>query len=308
MEQLTLWSVEALASLSVSQEKEKDLTELPVLCGSLSDVLMKSGLAGSCGKTCRGHCRARMGRISDASCAPWMNSGMVWRGEYWTHSFSEYPKDADVSFLSDVLETRSVQEKYYLSERACRGILNRANRYGKSLPEEMEEALMNVIHSSSDTQDRSISAVDKERKSKKNVSTTLSTSNNQVIFVKTKNARNDTDYETWKPGNVAPTLNCFDVGETRSKVVCLQGDAKNTYAIDLSPTLTAHAKVMPPMVNDNVRVRRLTPREFERLQGFPDDWTLIDGASDSARYKALGNSMAVPVMKWIGERILKENE
>ena len=58
-------------------------------------------------------------------------------------------------------------------------------------------------------------------------------------------------------------------------------------------------------------VRRLTPRECERLQGFPDDWTLIPyrgkPASDGPRYKALGNSMAVPVMRWIGERILKEN-
>ena len=54
-------------------------------------------------------------------------------------------------------------------------------------------------------------------------------------------------------------------------------------------------------------VRRLTPRECERLQGFPDDYTLIPygkkPASDGPRYKALGNSMAVPVMKWIGERI-----
>ena len=54
-------------------------------------------------------------------------------------------------------------------------------------------------------------------------------------------------------------------------------------------------------------VRRLTPLECERLQGFPDGWTdvLHEGmpASDSARYKALGNSMAVPVMRWIGERI-----
>ena len=50
-------------------------------------------------------------------------------------------------------------------------------------------------------------------------------------------------------------------------------------------------------------VRRLTPRECERLQGFPDDYTLIPGSSDAARYKALGNSMAVPVMRWIGERI-----
>ncbi len=50
-------------------------------------------------------------------------------------------------------------------------------------------------------------------------------------------------------------------------------------------------------------VRRLTPRECERLQGFPDDWTAIPGASDSARYKTIGNSMAVPVMHWIGEGI-----
>lgn len=54
-------------------------------------------------------------------------------------------------------------------------------------------------------------------------------------------------------------------------------------------------------------VRRLTPRECERLQGFPDDYTLVPHrgkpAADGPRYKALGNSMAVPVMRWIGERI-----
>lgn len=55
-------------------------------------------------------------------------------------------------------------------------------------------------------------------------------------------------------------------------------------------------------------VRRLTPRECERLQGFSDDYTDVpyrnkEHAPDGARYKALGNSMAVPVMRWIGERI-----
>lgn len=54
-------------------------------------------------------------------------------------------------------------------------------------------------------------------------------------------------------------------------------------------------------------VRRLTPRECERLQGFPDDYTLIPyrgkDAADGNRYKALGNSMAVNVMRWIGRRI-----
>ena len=55
-------------------------------------------------------------------------------------------------------------------------------------------------------------------------------------------------------------------------------------------------------------VRRLTPTECERLQGFPDGWTNVpdfDGKpmSDAQRYKQLGNSMAVPVMRWIGERM-----
>ena len=58
---------------------------------------------------------------------------------------------------------------------------------------------------------------------------------------------------------------------------------------------------------DHPAVRRLTPRECERLQGFPDDYTLIKyrgkPAADGPRYKAIGNSMAVPVMRWIGERI-----
>lgn len=49
--------------------------------------------------------------------------------------------------------------------------------------------------------------------------------------------------------------------------------------------------------------RRLTPLECERLQGFPDNHTAIPGAKDGPRYAAIGNSMAVPVMKWIGERI-----
>jgi len=59
-----------------------------------------------------------------------------------------------------------------------------------------------------------------------------------------------------------------------------------------------------------MQVRRLTPTECERLQGFPDDWTLIpwrgkpaDECPDGPRYKALGNSMAVPVMRWIGKRL-----
>ena len=60
-----------------------------------------------------------------------------------------------------------------------------------------------------------------------------------------------------------------------------------------------------------MQVRRLTPTERERLQGFPDGWTNIPwrgkpDAPDGPRYKALGNSMAVPVMRWIGQRICND--
>jgi DNA (cytosine-5)-methyltransferase 1 len=61
------------------------------------------------------------------------------------------------------------------------------------------------------------------------------------------------------------------------------------------------------LAQQGMAVRRLIPRECERLQGFPDDYTLIEYrdklAADGPRYRALGNSMAVPVMRWIGQRI-----
>ena len=50
-------------------------------------------------------------------------------------------------------------------------------------------------------------------------------------------------------------------------------------------------------------MRRLTPVECERLQGFPDGWTDIPGASDTQRYRQMGNAVAVPVVEWILNRI-----
>jgi DNA (cytosine-5)-methyltransferase 1 len=73
---------------------------------------------------------------------------------------------------------------------------------------------------------------------------------------------------------------------------------------EVSVTLKAHPKTSNlAAVSTGMAVRRLTPRECERLQGFPDDYTAIPNAADGPRYKALGNSMAVPVMAWIGKRI-----
>ena len=80
----------------------------------------------------------------------WMSSGTVWRGEYWTRSLCEYPaggggsvpslNDAGVSFLSDTLET-CVPARFCLSPKACAGIIRRAERRGKPLPEPLGEVL-----------------------------------------------------------------------------------------------------------------------------------------------------------------------
>lgn len=68
---------------------------------------------------------------------------------------------------------------------------------------------------------------------------------------------------------------------------------EEAYTLDTRPQNVAH----------NWRLRRITPTECERLQGFPDGYTQIGSTKDGPRYKALGNSMAVPVMHWLGKRI-----
>jgi DNA (cytosine-5)-methyltransferase 1 len=80
---------------------------------------------------------------------------------------------------------------------------------------------------------------------------------------------------------------------------------------DVTATLTSACggtNTSGPKLMQNMAVRRLTPVECERLQGFPDNhtnipWRKKDESPDGPRYKAMGNSMAVPVMKWIGQRI-----
>ena len=94
------------------------------------------------------------------------------------------------------------------------------------------------------------------------------------------------------------------------------GDAE----IDLSPTLRAgthdgsHANAgVPPAIATPWAVRRLTPRECERLQGFPDNYTLVPNgrggmAADGPRYKQLGNSWAINCVDWIAERITEVDQ
>ena len=125
-------------------------------------------------------------------------------------------------------------------------------------------------------------------------------------FTKSRRAQNVDDYETWIEGGVMPTLNAFDNGDVRTTVIVfhphyhdgarVQGDTMNTLTSRMG---TGGNNVS--MVAKETNVRRLTPVECERLQGFPDDWTA--GQSDSHRYKQMGNAVAVPVVEWIVQNI-----
>jgi len=98
-------------------------------------------------------------------------------------------------------------------------------------------------------------------------------------------------------------------GSSRSYVAQAVGfDTYNQSTGDINQTLQRGTGTdQISAIITSTAVRRLTPRECERLQGFPDDYTLVlyrnKPASDGPRYKALGNSMAVPCMAWIGQRI-----
>ena len=105
-------------------------------------------------------------------------------------------------------------------------------------------------------------------------------------FVKAARARSANDSETWKWGGVSPTLNAFD-------------NAHETRATVLSVT--------------PIGVRRLTPLECERLQGFPDNWTThwydfkkgeVVEQKDAPRYKQMGNAVAVPVFEWVMSQLV----
>jgi site-specific DNA-cytosine methylase len=155
-------------------------------------------------------------------------------------------------------------------------------------------------------------------------------------FTKSRRAQNVDDYETWVEGGVMPTLNSFDNGDVRTTVIVfhphyhdgarVQGDTMNTLTsrmgtggnnvsgvatvkaydeyndsiADTHHTLRSGTKQSTGVVMES-NVRRLTPVECERLQGFPDDWTA--GQSDSHRYKQMGNAVAVPVVEWIIQNI-----
>jgi hypothetical protein len=119
------------------------------------------------------------------------------------------------------------------------------------------------------------------------------------------------------PSEVAPPLSAdADKGDQDPVVLTVafqsnQGTRGGNVFEEVSPTVrvAGNGRNPPAVLSEPAIVRRLTVTECERLQGFPDGYTNVPyrnkPAADGPRYKALGNSMAVPVMRWIGQRIAR---
>ncbi len=144
------------------------------------------------------------------------------------------------------------------------------------------------------------------------------------VFVKAKRAQSVDDDESWKEGGVSPTLNGFDNNsESRATVIAtfaFQPDdhggqapgALRAVPIDVAPAIGTGDGHSDRGLRDGAQttinelgVRRLTPRECERLMGWPDDHTryTADGTeiADSARYRMCGNGVAAPVARYVAE-------
>jgi DNA (cytosine-5)-methyltransferase 1 len=283
-----------------------------------------------------------------------------------------------VCSLSDILETGDVPRRFFLSARACRGILRRAEKRGKELPIQLRRALEMVAGLPAPT-GNIVEAFGGNRQSGElDVATAINAHGGphgrldfeSETFVahslraegfdasedgtgrgtpliafdckagaKTGFAIGDTPGALRGEGHggghaavafqprigrngrgyaedVVPALNGADAGATSDMRPCV---AFATSALDsaredgASPPLKAMMNGQGTGAGPSVllsqgwAVRRLTPLECERLQGFPDNYTAIPyrgkPAADGPRYKALGNSMAVNVMRWIGRRI-----
>lgn len=141
-------------------------------------------------------------------------------------------------------------------------------------------------------------------------------------FRKAKRAQSTTDSETWVQSDIFNTLNLFDTGDVRTTELVVNDeavlyenhgqDSRITECRTVAPTICAKYGTggnNTPLVRGDF-VRRLTPVECSRLMGFPDHYTQIpwkgkpaDKCPDAMQYKVLGNSMAVPVIRLLGERI-----
>lgn len=262
----------------------------------------------------------------------------AWLGDSLTLNIGESPSVANESLLSQILEV-DVPLKYFLSARACRGILTRASRRGKALPDLLKTALLDMIEWWESEATASAETP------------TLSTLQDQTLFQPVVfDARGNGDditvptitgdhesrvtdytaiavdlYNGAMTGDKAAPITCRSIGSHSGPQVAEQitfseqaydsfkqsGSGGTLKGSGGAVGYGGESLVAEKMVR--WIVRRLTPTECERLQGLPDGWTdigewtdtkgQVHKPADAPRYKALGNSIALPQWFWLVQRM-----
>ncbi len=142
MNQSTFLWEEPPANHSALQDSEKDWqTRVATSCSPTVPLLNAIAPAGWYGRTSPVSCHLTEDGILEPSSECWQNSGMGSPTGFLTLNTSEWPSDAAVCLLSDTLEIGTVPQRFYLSDKACAGILRRAEKRGKQLPEDLKIAL-----------------------------------------------------------------------------------------------------------------------------------------------------------------------
>lgn len=326
MEQLTLWSEEVPAPRFPSQESEKVLRELLDSCSSTYVVYKSLCLGGSSGKTSRERSRVRGGgafmqllREMDA-----LGYGLAWR--VLDAQFFGVAQRRERLFLVGHLGDARACEVLFEPESMCWDTPSSREKRkavaaasGRSIAQGSGAGRLNpaVAFRSGDgeTCTAGLSETGQANQGggkgpliQDEISGTLSTVNNQSLVCMT-----DTQKNTSVDDEIAGTISAHTRKDPPVVAFKNHQGAANGGGTDESEPIAGYHNL-----NDNTTaesginsvVRRLTPLECERLQGFPDNHTRIpwkgkpaEECPDSLRYKACGNSMAVPVMRWLGERI-----
>lgn len=324
---------------------------------TIFDALLADRPHSSCGKTYRASSAPKTtpsvpswadwsGAVPPLTCRTPAGPTRVWllgqsdtpRGGYWMPNSSAWRNDGGASLcsLAAVLEAGPVPTRFYLSARACKGILRRAEKSGKQLPPSLHLALESVAFKGSKRDDGEwyvpevvgtlsdgahmgggvTGRTPTQAASLPSLANTLTQRMHKGI-----NTTCD-EGQTLIP-MTGGGFDCYGIDEEQNASVDVVAHAvpimsfqqsslsgKGTLGVDGDTHVLRPVKPQSDhqfVAHTGMAVRRLTPVECARLQGFPDDYLDITyrgkPAADGNKYKALGNSMAVPVMRWIGERI-----
>ena len=251
----------------------------------------------------------------------------------WTGSPEQCHNGVGVSSLSDILEQINIPHRYYLTSKACAGILRAsiatsiADGAGTSGEEQPlltapVASTLNANYGTKYGQDNQhvdagcplfVCTLGHSQSnglgvSNANVANTLeaTASVNQAVFDRQSSGE-------YSANDVASTVSARDYKSPSDLIACspiafdcLAGGKTGNATGDIPGALHGVGRAA---IATKTQVRRLMPIECERLMGFPDNYTKLDEkTADAPRYKALGNSMAVNCMRWVGERIqLVEN-